>query len=128
MAKVQLNLKYSFDCDPRDLFLALTKASYLQNWIAEKVDFNPRSEVYTFHWSDFSESARISESRQNEFLKWEWIGEDRESQEYVSFRIEDDPEDKYLDLYIEDFCDDGDQENYKDGWNRQMGRLERLVN
>lgn len=128
MANVQLNLKYSFDCDPKDLFIALTKPSYLQNWIAEKVDFNPRSEIYTFHWSDSSESARIIESRQYEFIKWEWIGEERDSLEYVSFRIDDDPEDEYLDLYIEDFCDEFDANSYQEGWNRQMNRLERLLN
>lgn len=127
MERVKLNLKYSFECDPKDLFLALTKPSFLQNWIAERVEFDAVTGVYTFHWGQSNESAKIVEEAKNRFIKWEWVGGDRGEAEYVSFRIEEIDGDVYIDLYIEDFCDSDEEEILSEGWDKQMHRLERLL-
>ena len=127
MEKIKLNLTYSFSSDPRDIFLALTKPDFLQNWIAERVSFDQSTGVYTFYWTSSSESAKIEEMKKDEYVRWKWVDGDRDDYEYVSFRIEQLDEDDYVDLHIEDFCDKVDQEILTDGWNEQMERLESVL-
>lgn len=127
ITRTKLSLKYTFCCEPRDLFMALTKPAYLQNWIAENVEFNSRTGVYTFHWTSFSESARITEREDNKFIKWEWTEGDHPEGEYVSFRIDEPAGDEWLDLYIEDFCDPQEEEDVRAGWDQQMERLESIM-
>jgi START-like superfamily domain len=128
MERVKFQIKYSFRTKAKDLFLALTKPAFLQNWIASGVEFDPVSGVYTFHWNSYKESARISEQKTNEFVKWEWVGGDRRPGEFVSYSIVIIPGDDWIDLVIEDFCENGDQAQVKAGWEKQLLRLEKLVN
>lgn len=129
MSRVKLHYKYSFRALPKDLFLALTSTSYLQNWIASRVDFDEPTGVYTFHWQNYRESARIAEKEKNKFIKWEWVDSaDRGPGEYVSFRITQIAGDEFIDLFVEDFCEDGEEQALGAGWEKQMRRLEKLVN
>jgi hypothetical protein len=127
MERVKLELKYSFECEARDLFLALSKANHLKNWIAPKVHFDDQSGVYTFYWGKTSDSARIVEQVTNRFLKWEWVGGERHPGEYVSFRIIAPQGDPLIDLYIEDFCDQDEEKIQQSGWDKQMARLATLL-
>ncbi|MCB9235776.1 MAG: SRPBCC domain-containing protein [Bacteroidia bacterium] len=128
MERIKLQLKYTFDCDPRDLFLALSKPAYLQNWIADEVEFDPQTGVYTFHWESFSESAKVDKQKMNEYLRWTWVeAEDREETDYIEFTIRSIPGDEYIDLHIVDFCDPLEETQVKTGWDKQMTRLERLL-
>jgi hypothetical protein len=127
MERVKLNLKYSFECEARDLFLALSKPNHLKNWIAPRVLFDGETGVYTFFWGKSSDSARIMEQVSNRFLKWEWVGGDRHPGEYVSFRIVSPPGDSLIDLYVEDFCDQDEEKILHAGWDKQMERLATLL-
>lgn len=127
MKRVQLRLKYTFDCMPKDLYLALTKPSFLQNWIAETVEYDNQTQVYTFGWGASQESAHIVESVENHFIKWAWVGKPELGEEHVSFLIEQSPEDGLVDLHIEDFCDENEQRSLREGWEDQMRRLEGLL-
>ena len=126
MSRILLQLKYTFNCNPGDLFFALHNPQTMQNWLAEKVTFNSRTKIYTFHWSDTQESARIIEKDDKlGYIKWEWIdGDDHLPGEYVSYRLGEPDDDWYLDLYIDDFCEEAEVDSQKEGWNRLMERLE----
>lgn len=127
MERVKLELKYSFECEPRDLFMALSKPNHLQNWIAPRVQFDHHTGIYTFFWGKTSDSARIIEQTPNKFLKWEWVGGDRSANEYVSFKIVSIPGDTLIDLHITDFCDPDEEHILHSGWDKQMSRLEILL-
>ena len=124
MAIKKIHLKYTFSCDPQDLLDALHKPEVMRNWLAEKVEFNPRTKVFTFHWSNFSETALIGGiDEKQKFIRWEWVGDNNERGEYVSFKLSDEDDEGYTDLYIEDFCEEEDEVLYRKGWDRMMERL-----
>ncbi len=127
MSKRKIEFKYSFRTRPKDLFLALSSPSYLQNWIASKVEFNQQTGVYTFFWTNYKESARVAEKDNNKYIKWEWVSGDRDEGEFVSFRIDQIPGDEFIDLFVEDFCEEGEENALQAGWEKQMKRLEKLV-
>lgn len=126
--RIKLNLKYTFACTAKDLFLALSKPTYLSNWIADEVEFDSVTGVYTFQWASFSESAKVQDQKRNIFLKWEWIdAEDREDGDFVEFRIDAVKGEEYIDLFVTDFCDSDEERQIKDGWDRQMQRLDKIL-
>ena len=127
MEKVKLLLNYSFTCDPRDIYMALTKPDYLQNWFADQVEMDRDTGVYTFHWNSSVEMAKIEESRPNEYVRWTWLEDDRGAEEYLSFRIEVLPGEDWIELHIEDFCDQGDEESQQEMWNEQISGLEKVI-
>ena len=127
VTKEFLELKYSFDCEPRDLILALTKAEYMRNWLAERVEVDDKTGIYSFYWRNYSESARIVDKVQDRYIKWQWIGIERPANEYLIFSIDIIPGDSYVDLYILDICEPGDREIMTKGWDKLMDRLRVIV-
>lgn len=127
MDRVKIVMKYSFDCRPKDLFLALTKPDLLESWIAEKVSYDRKTEIYTFRWGESVESARILEQLNNRYLKWGWESDARSDDEYVIFRINVIPDDDWIDLHIEDYCDENEAKILREGWDDQIKRLEALL-
>ena len=127
MARTRLDLKYTFDCDAKNLFLALTTPEYMQNWLAERVVKDDETGVYTFYWRDFAESAVIEIQKPKQYLKWKWIASDREKDDFIEFRIDTIAGDDLLDLYITDFCDQGEEKQVRKGWDKQMQKLESVV-
>jgi len=122
-----LELKYSFDCEPRDLFMALTKPEYMRNWLAERVEQDDKTHVYFFHWRNYTESAKIIEKVQDRYLKWQWVGGERPSNEFLIFSIDMIPGDVYVDLYILDICEPNEREIMTKGWDKLMDRLRVIV-
>ncbi len=94
--------------------------------MAEEVEFDENSGVFTFHWTHFTESARITDRKPDSYLRWEWVDGDHFDGEYVSFRI-DEPGDDWLDLYIEDFCDADNEKEVRAAWDTQVKRLESIM-
>lgn len=128
MARKQIELKYTFTCDPYDLFFALYKPTALSNWVAETVDFDEATGTYTFHWADSAEYVRlIDKDESKRILKWKWIDGDYQDHEYTRFQVGDADESWYVDLYIEDFCNESDEEQQRNDWDEQMKRLSRVV-
>lgn len=128
MQKVKIKLKYSLRAKPKDLFLALTTASYLQNWVANRVDFDSATGIFTFHWNKYKESARIAEQQVPLFVKWEWVDGSRDAGEFVTYQIVAPPGDDLIDLIVEDYCEANEENAIRSGWEKQFKRLERLVN
>lgn len=127
MIKEKIQMKYSFRAKPKDLFICLSNPSFLQNWIAPQVKFDEETGLYTFIWQRYKESAKIIEKANNKFIKYEWVGGDRQEHEYVSFRIDQIPGDEWIDLYVEDFCEPSEKKSLLSGWEKQIRRLEILL-
>lgn len=127
MTREKLELKYSFNCNARDLFLAITQPAYLQNWMADQVKYDEPLQTYTFRWENFTEDAKVVKIIQDHELKLVWLGEGRKPSEYLHFRIATFPEDDLIDLMITDFCDPEESKQIRSDWNDQMDELERLL-
>lgn len=128
MARKQIDLKYTFTCDPQDLYAALHQPATLRNWIAERVEFDENLDIYLFYWADIAESVRmIEQNAAHRTLKWVWMDGDYQEGEYTRFRVGDADDSRYVDLYIEDFCEDSDEEQQRSDWDEHMKRLARVV-
>lgn len=128
MEREKLKLKYSFNCDPRDLYLALTKPEYLQNWLADRVEYNSSNQTFTFHWTNYSESAKVKDSVRDKMLTLQWTdGDDRQSGDELTFRIHEFPDDDFIDLEIEDVCDAGEASQLTADWDTHMRALDRVL-
>ena len=130
MNRQKLNLKYTFNCSPINLFFALYKPGTLQNWMADRVEYNADSHIFIFHWSDFSESAKMLEKNEDKmFLKLQWLNDgSNANQEYLSFQVSDADDDWNVDLYVEDFCDINDEGSQREYWDGLMEKLGRVIN
>ena len=128
MNAVALNLKFTFRTTPKDLFLAITHPSFLQNWLAPVVELDTETGVYTFRWTRCVEMARIIEKVPGKYVRWEWVSQGLGTGTGgISFRLEQDPEDELIDLYVTDYCEAGEEKAMRAGWYKQMKRLERLL-
>lgn len=128
MARKRLELKYTFTCDPYDLYVALCKPEVLRNWIAERVEYDEFGHTYTFYWLDSSESAQlVLQDEKLRALTWKWLDAGYESTEYTRFRVGEADEAWYVDLFIEDYCDEEDEALSREDWDSQMKRLSLLV-
>ena len=99
----------------------------MQNWLAERVVKDEITNVYTFYWRDFAEAAIIEEQRPKQYLKWKWVASDRAKEDYIEFRIDTTAGDDLLDLYITDFCDQNEEKQVRKGWDKQMQKLESIL-
>jgi len=93
----------------------------------QKVDFDEKTGIYTFHWRFYSESAKISEKVQNRYLKWDWVDAERGPRDFIAFSIHAIPGDDYVDMYIYDICEEDETETMKQGWDKLMNRLQLLL-
>lgn len=126
MQKLAIFLSYLYKCKPQHLFFMLHKPEALRNWLAEKVEFDTKTRVYTFHWADFSEKACITELDEKHYiLEWEWI-DTVERGAHLRFQVAVCEEDEDMtELIIEDFCEKEDEENYRNRWDKLAERLGR---
>jgi hypothetical protein len=99
----------------------------MRNWLAERVEFDEATGIYTFYWRHFSESARIMEKVTERYLRWQWVGVERPNNEFLVFSIDLIPGDVYVDLYVIDICEPGEETNMINGWNKLMDRLRVIV-
>ncbi|MFN0203266.1 MAG: START-like domain-containing protein [Bacteroidia bacterium] len=119
---------YLFLCNPKELFFALQRPETLCNWLADRVEFDSRKKVYTFHWRDYKESAELAEvDNKHLIIRWEWLGEDRVPGEYTCFQVVEAEDDIHTELIIEDVCDEGDEETIRSQWDKTLLRLSRVI-
>lgn len=127
MERVKIEMKFSFGCKAKELFLALTRPELLEGWMADKVTYIHKSDSYAFHWGDSIEHDSIVEQQANRFLQWSWESETRSKDEHLTFRINVIPDDDWIDLHIEDYCDANETKILKEDWDDQIKRLSSLL-
>ena len=112
-------LEYVIRSSPTILFNFLTTPSGLAQWFADNVDINDG--VYTFTWEGFDENAKIVDSVENEFVRYQW--EDGNDAEYFEFKIQKAEVTGDTILIITDFADEHDIDDQKLLWDSQVKTL-----
>jgi len=119
--------KYTLRCKPRELFKALYRPVLLENWIADEVRFDEETQEYTFFWGDFSEKAiLLVRDERKKIIQWKWLGRDNKAHEYVRISLSKPDTEGYVDIYIEDFCEEGQELSLKQEWDRNLQYLEEM--
>lgn len=129
MNKKMIFLTHLFKCKTQDLFFMLYKPEALRNWLAPEVTYDSKSKMYAFHWKDAKEVAKLTEMDEKyHILSWEWVENENSRGEYVRFQVaESEEEEGWVELIIEDFCEAGEENLYREKWDKMLKRLEVLV-
>lgn len=105
------------------LYQFFTSPSDLVRWFCDGVDIS-RDKVYTFTWDGYDEQAKLVEDVEHEFLRFEWLDEDRKG-EYLEVKFSKNQMTRETILEIVDFCDEDEEEEHRALWMTQIGQLKK---
>lgn len=122
MEKVKYQIEFPVKASPAMLFPFLSTPSGLADWFSD--DVNSRSEVFTFIWGDSEESAKVISKKKNKFIRFRWMDDVEEGDEYYfEFTIQVDELTKDVSLLVTDFSEPDELEENKLLWESQINRL-----
>ncbi len=121
----KFELEYTLNCSPKVLFSRLSTPEGLGEWFAEKV--NVEGDLFSFFWDSSETKARLSAMKDNRLVRFEWLGEHNEDENYFEFRINMDELTGDLALIITDFAEVEDKEDSIYLWDNQIQDLKRLL-
>ena len=124
--KIFYSLEFDFQASPQLLFQYLSTPSGLSEWFADNV--NSRGEDFVFIWDDSEEEAKMIQSKNNERVRFQWMNDEDESENYYfEFKIEVDEITKDLSLIISDYSDDDEVEESKLLWRSLIADLKQVL-
>ena len=115
----KIELEFLIHCSPKLLYTLVSTPTGLAEWFADKVD--ERHGDFTFHWEDAEEKARMISSKENEYVRYQWLnGED---DHFFEFKITVDDLTNDVALIIVDQCEEGEEKETQLLWERQVHDL-----
>ena len=124
--KTFYSLEFDFQASPQLLFQYLSTPSGLSEWFADNV--NSRGEDFVFIWDDSEEEAKMIQSKNNERVRFQWINDEEDSEDYYfEFMIQVDEITKDLSLIISDYSDDDEVEESKLFWRSLIADLKQVL-
>jgi uncharacterized protein YndB with AHSA1/START domain len=124
--KIFYSLEFDFQASPQLLFQYLSTPSGLSEWFADNV--NSRGEDFVFIWDDSEEEAKMIQSKNNERVRFQWINDEEDSEDYYfEFKIQVDEITKDLSLIISDYSDDDEVEESKLFWRSLIADLKQVL-
>ncbi len=124
MKRVQYQMEYIFRASPSVLYKFFSVSSRIVMWFCDEVEITKNK--YTFVWEDSEEVAYLTESNEEEFLRFKWEDADNED-EYFEFRFEKSPVTGDTVLKITDFCDEDELDFQRELWDTQIQQLMRAT-
>ena len=124
MKRVQYQMEFIFRASPSVLYKFFSVSSRIVMWFCDEVEI--ANNKYTFVWEDSEEVAYLTESHEEEFLRFKWEDADDED-EYFEFRFEKSPVTGDTVLKITDFCDEDELDFQRELWDTQIQQLMRAT-
>jgi uncharacterized protein YndB with AHSA1/START domain len=121
--KKKIELEFSMNTSPRLLFPRLSTPGGLSEWFADNVTI--RGNVYTFVWDSIVQKAEQKYIRENQAVRYEWIGDNENT--YFEFRLRTDELTGELALIVTDFADSDEKEDVMHLWDNQITRLKHCI-
>lgn len=125
MRKNKIHLEYPMaSASSSVLWNAISTASGLQGWFADKVDISHK--LCTFQWGNTeTKQANIICSQQSHLIRFRWKDED-EYGCYFELKLSQDELTNDLILEITDFAEPGEEDEQKELWDMQIDTLRRV--
>lgn len=123
MESNKFELEYTLNTSPKVLFNRLSTPSGLAEWFAD--DVNQKGEIFSFHWEGSEQKARILQSKDLKFVRYQWMEDDDD--EYFEFRIRQDELTGDVALMITDFAMDDEKDDAIDLWDTQISELKHAL-
>lgn len=123
--KLKFELEYTLNCSPKVLFSRLSTPEGLGEWFAEQV--NVDGDLFSFYWNSSESKARLSALKDNKLVRFEWVGQENDDENYFEFRINIDELTGDLALIITDFAEADEKEDSIYLWDSQINDLKRVL-
>ncbi len=127
--KIKKSQKYSVEFEikssPKILYNYLSNASSLEEWFADKVTI--REGDFIFHWDGTEQRARIVSKKDNQFIRYKWVTDDKKDESYFQFEIIQDEITGDVALIITDFAEADEKEANTMLWNSQIHSLMHII-
>jgi uncharacterized protein YndB with AHSA1/START domain len=121
----RIELEYMLNCSPKAVFARLSTPEGLSEWFADKVE--KAKNIFTFTWDKAESKAKLSAIKENNFVRFEWLGMDDKNTNYFEFQISVHELTNDLALIITDFVDSEEQEDAIFLWDTQITKLKRIL-
>jgi len=119
-------MEFPIHASPNMLYQYFSTSSGLQEWFADTV--NSRGKKITFSWDGAEEHAEVVVKKSNERIRFRWLDNDDNEENYFEFKIQVDSITKDVSLIITDFADDEDDvEESKMLWESQIDELKQTI-
>src|SRR5690606_19844283 len=110
--KVKYELEFPIHASPSLLYQYISTPSGLSEWFADNV--NSRGEYFNFISEDSQESAKLTEKKTRERVKFRWLNEDDSDSDYFfELRIMEDEITKDVSIVVIDFAEEDELEQTK---------------
>jgi hypothetical protein len=123
--RTKFELEYTLNCSPKVLFTRLSTPAGLGEWFADKV--NIEGDIFSFFWDDSITKARLSALKENKFVRFEWIDQTNEEDNYFEFRIVMEELTSDVALIITDFAEEEEKQDAIYLWDSQISNLKRAL-
>jgi uncharacterized protein YndB with AHSA1/START domain len=116
----EIQLEFTINTSPKVLFYRLSTPSGLSEWFAD--DVNIKDDIFTFIWDGSEEQAELVAKKENVFIRYKWLDEDKEDT-FLEFRIAVHELTGDVALMVTDFVEKDEVDEGKELWNSQVGEL-----
>jgi hypothetical protein len=105
------------------LWNLVSTGSGLKEWFADKIEVS--GNIYTFHWGDTSQTAKLMCIREGYFVRFHWMDDNEKT--FFEFKIDIDELTNDITLVIFDFCLPEEKQDTIELWNNQVSQLKRIA-
>jgi uncharacterized protein YndB with AHSA1/START domain len=126
LTREKYSVEYHIKSSIKILFSRLSTPQGLSEWFADEVD--AENDIYTFRWNTHSQKARILNSKDSHFVRFQWIDHESPSDEnFFEFKVSQDDLTGDVHLTITDFALIEEIQENKELWDTQINDLKRLL-
>ncbi|TVQ14170.1 MAG: hypothetical protein EA361_08215 [Bacteroidetes bacterium] len=108
---------------PKLLFTLISTSEGLARWFAEKVTV--QGDNYLFEWEGSQQSARLLESKEPEYVRFEWTDDFHEGF-VLELQISHQPVSGESALIVSDYAEESDMDFTQMWWRTQLTKLQRV--
>lgn len=118
-------LEFGVKTTPKLLYTLISTPEGLSRWFASNV-YN-EDDLFYFAWEDSEQKARLVQSKENEFVRFEWL-DDFQKGHAFEMQIHAGEMSSEVSLSISDYAEPAEMDFYQRLWTTQVKQLQRLFN
>ncbi len=123
--QVKFELEYTLNSSPKVLFSRLSTAEGLSEWFAD--DVQVKGDDYIFLWDDIENPAKLTQLKDNKYVKFTWVNDDSEEESYFEFKLSVDELTGDVALLITDFAEEDEKDDSINLWDSQIAELKQIL-
>ncbi len=116
-------LEFGVKTTPKLLYTLISTPEGLSRWFASNV--HNEDDLFYFSWEDSEQKARLIQSKENEFVRFEWLDDFHKGYAFEMQILAGEMASE-VSLSISDYAEPAEMDFYQRLWTTQVQRLQRL--